>query len=321
MSNKKLKIALIFGGPSPEYDVSLKTAEAMRTSLDPKNYEVVDVHITRKGEWNIDSKKLSLEQALQRLRMVDVALLAVHGSFGEDGELQKILSENDIIFTGSDANASRTAMDKVASSKLFVRAGLLAPETFVAKDLDQAKKVAKKLSFPFVVKPVNQGSSVGVSIVHSRNQLQNAVNRALKYDELIILQEYIDGREVSCSVIENSAKKTKALPPTELIPIRADFFDYEAKYTPGATNEITPPELPTDLINQIKVDALAAHKLVGCSGYSRTDMILRDDKIYVIEINTLPGMTETSMLPQQAAVEGMSLSELLNLIIRTTYKK
>lgn len=316
-----MKIALIYGGPSAEYEVSVNSAAAIRTNLDPQKYQVVDVHITKDEQWVVDDRPLSVEEALAALQDVAVAVLAVHGTFGEDGRLQQLLADHNIRFTGSDADASALAMDKVRAGEVFAKAGLPVPATRVAETVEQAQALAKEFDPPFVIKPVSQGSSVGVSIVRDTAQVTAAIELAFANDHRIILQEYIAGREVSCGVLVDGIGKLTALPPTELIPADADFFDYHAKYTPGATNEVTPPDMPDEVIARIQTMAVQAHEALGCREYSRTDMFVRDDDIFVIETNTLPGMTETSILPQQAVVAGMTFAELVERLITCATSK
>jgi len=314
--SKKLRVALIYGGPSAEYDVSLNSARAIRDNLSRKKYSLIDVHITKDEVWVVDGEKQDQNRALEVLKTVDLAVLAVHGTFGEDGKLQKLLDDHEIVFTGSGAEASALAMDKVRAGNVFAGAGLLVPKTFIATTAEEAEKVSKNLDLPLVVKPVSQGSSVGVSIVREAGQLKEAVKLAFQHDQQIIIQEFIAGREVSCGVLEVGGS-VESLPPTELIPAEADFFDYHAKYTPGATNEVTPPEMPEKVIKHIQDLAIKAHQAIGCQDYSRTDMFVRGDEIFLIEINTLPGMTETSILPQQAAAAGISFQKLIDTLIQS----
>lgn len=311
-----IKAALIYGGPSAEYDVSVNTAKAIRENIDTNKYSCIDVHITKQEEWMVDGVSLSEAKALDQLKNADLAILAVHGTYGEDGKLQQLLTDHGITFTGSDAAASSLAMNKIDAGQAFESAGLNVPKTFKVTDLDTAREKCAELTLPFVVKPVSQGSSFGVSIVQNREQLASAVDLALEHDDQIIIQEFISGREVSCGVIETEDGTLQALPPTELIAANgADFFDYEAKYTAGAGKEITPPDMPDSVISDIQDIAVKAHEVIGCHGYSRTDMIVREDGICVIEINTLPGMTKASILPQEAMAAGISFPQLIDRIV------
>lgn len=317
----KQKIVVVMGGPSKEHEVSLNSGENMLRALDPMKYEATRVVISKSGEWLFgqETQPLALAAALKRLQTmpVDVVLLALHGTFGEDGTLQALLENRHIRYTGSSALASLLAMDKSASNALFESAGLLVPDSRVyeAGEIVQIpNRVQAALTLPVVVKPLRQGSSVGVSIVKKTSQITKAIKEAFTYDQLIMVQQYIQGREVSCGVLENNGRPY-ALPPTELIPVASDFFDYHAKYSVGGADEITPPEMPAETTAKIQDIAVKAHIALGCRAYSRTDMIVNDDGIHVIEINTLPGMTATSIVPQQAKAAGMAFEELIEYLV------
>lgn len=306
-------VALIYGGPSAEYDVSVNSAKAVRKALKSLGYTVVDVHISKDESWHINNDEFSTTEAMSKLSDVDVAFLAVHGTYGEDGQLQALLAKYKIPFTGSGSEVSALAMDKLRAGEVFDNAGLRVPRTEFAASPKVAQSLVKQFSKPVVIKPVSQGSSVGVCIVRRDDQVDEAIEVAFKHDKRIIIQEFISGREVSCGVLAGEEGKLIAFPPTELIVMGADFFDYHSKYTPGATNEVTPPDMSDDTILEIQDLARRAHEVLGCEVYSRTDMIVADE-IYVIETNTLPGMTETSILPQQAVASGMTFEELVQQV-------
>ena len=318
----RLYIAVLRGGPSAEHDISLKTSQAMLDNLDKNKYQTLDVVISRDGKWAIDNKDYDTEEAIKILKnkQVDVVLLGLHGTFGEDGTVQAMLSKAGLAYTGSNSRASRDAMDKIASNALYKRADLLVPMTVVfdSNNLQKGRHLIDlHMKYPFIIKPVSQGSSVGVHLVNNESELQAALEEAAQHDSRLMAQEYVAGREVSCGVLENyNGQKTLALPPTELIPVSSAFFDFDAKYTPGATKEVTPPEMSEQQIKEIEDKATTAHAALNCRGYSRTDMILDEkNQLFMIETNTLPGMTETSILPQQAKAAGISFSELLDNII------
>lgn len=323
----KIRVAVIMGGPSSEHDISMRTGQCMLQRLDNEKYEVLKIVINKSGTWTIgdNTKEIILGEALDVLEsQVDVALLALHGTFGEDGTIQALLELRDIAYTGSSAGASLLAMDKITSAALYESVQLTVPRSLHC-DIDTveeaAGKITKNFTLPVVVKPVRQGSSVGVHIVKEEAGLLPALKDALLYDQRVIAQQHISGREISCGVLENSATgMVTALPPTELIVVASEFFDYHAKYTPGATREVTPPDMEATIIADIQDVALRAHRVLGCGSYSRTDMIVTPDDIYVIETNTLPGMTETSILPQQAEAADMSFSELLDCLIDNANK-
>lgn len=264
-----------------------------------------------------------------------IAFIAMHGSYGEDGTIQGMLELAGMPYTGSGILASALAMDKVKSAEIFRAHGILTPK-FVAfeksdwkKYRSAVKKQIGRLSYPLIMKPRDQGSSVGVSIVKSAAQLEKAVGIAFKYSNRAMAQQYIRGKEVTCAVIDRGVPLSAiALQPTEIIPKNSAFFDYRAKYTPGASQEITPPHLPKSVIKKIQRTALAAHTALGCSGMSRTDMILENPKskvqspkLYVLEVNTIPGMTETSLLPQAAKACGIEFPELLERIIEAGFNR
>lgn len=267
-----------------------------------------------------------------------VAFIAMHGPYGEDGTIQGLLELAGIPYTGSGVLASALAMDKATSAEVLRRHGLAVPRfiCFTRTDWRRKKralvKKIRRLGYPVVIKPRNLGSSVGITIVQKPDDLDAAVHRALTHAPDVMAQEYIRGRELTCGVIDEGIPGTEiALPPTEIIPKTSAFFDYRAKYTAGASEEITPPHLPTSAIKKIQRVALACHRALGCSGMSRTDMIIEENrrwkienrkpKIYVLEVNTIPGMTETSLLPQAAKASGISFPQLLERIIRAALNR
>lgn len=316
-----MRVVVLRGGPSAEHDISLSTGQAMLDNLDNARYEAQDVVISRDGDWNVDGQMLDAQAAIAKLKdlQTDVVLLGLHGTFGEDGTVQKMLEDAGLAYTGSDSDSSRLAMDKDDSNEAYEKAGLPVPKTIVIASSELETRITditENLDLPVIVKPVSQGSSVGVHLVEKDSELSGALHDAAKHDSEIMVQEFIKGREVSCGVLENQGELSP-LPPTELILVNRSFFDFEAKYTAGATNEVTPPDMPEETLSDIQQKAVQAHKALGCRSYSRTDMIV-DEKgtCYMIETNTLPGMTATSILPQQAEASGMSFAQLLDRIIQ-----
>lgn len=323
----KIRIAVVGGGPSREHEISLRSSHAVAKALDTSKYAVETVFITKTGEWVFggELQKMQLGAALQRLKNeCDVIFIGLHGTFGEDGTLQALLEQRSIPYTGSPPEASLLAMNKVVASDLFASAGLHVPKSFVFEIehmVEAEKEIRRAFSFPLIIKPVRQGSSVGVHLVREPNNLRAAMKDALLYDLQAMAQDYVAGREFSCGVLVHPSGRLDVLPPTELIP-KNYFFDFEGKYTPGATKEITPPHLDARTIGRIQSLAKTAHEVLGCQGYSRTDMIMNNQgELYVLETNTLPGLTQTSILPQQAAVAHMSISEMLDLIIENALIK
>lgn len=306
-SKQKIRVGVLMGGPSAEHEISLKTGEQVLENIDRKKYEAEAVNIGKGGKWPISFADFK--------KRFDVAFIALHGEYGEDGTVQKLLEKEKIRFTGSDSKASKLGMDKTKSSSIFQKIGLTTPRFSVLRNGN-----GFLFDFPAVVKPVDRGSSVGMSIVENIRDLAYAVELAQKYSLNVMIEEYIRGKELTCGILEINGKP-KAMIPTEILPQKAKFFDFEAKYEPGASLELTPPKLFKDQIQKIQEMAIAAHKAIGARGFSRTDMILRNDEnIYVLEINTVPGMTETSLFPQGAKAAGIGFSKTLDYIIEAALR-
>jgi len=308
-------VGVICGGPSAEHEVSLKTGANVVEALNKSGvYSVRPIIIDRQGNWFVKNIHHTIAEALDGL---DVAFLALHGEFGEDGTIQGLLDAYGIPYTGSDLHASVIGMDKVAT-KLY----LIDEDIRTAKHKIYKKKQAFKapdFDFPMVVKPNAKGSSVGVHIVKNEVELKNAINEVLLLDKNVLVEEFIAGREITVGVLQNfDGKSLVALPITEIKPAdKYTFFDYEAKYTAGATNEITPADLPTELTKKIEMIALEVFEVVGARHYARIDMIVDlSHNVFVLEINTLPGLTNTSLLPQQAAAIGLPLEKLLEHLLQ-----
>jgi len=297
------------GGPSAEHEISLKTGAMVLKNLERGKYSTFPFLIAKNGKWPMTPKALK--------KKCDMVFIAMHGEFGEDGTVQAILEKSKIPYTGSGVKASRLGMDKVKSFKIFARAGLNVPDYEVLKN----NKGKIKINLPLVVKPADRGSSVGLSIVQNPKKILAALKLAFKFSRVAIVQKYIRGRELTCGVLEINGRP-RALPVTEIIPLRRVFFDYYSKYTKGASDEITPANLPKNIARKIQKAALLTHKAIGASGYSRSDFILGNDgDLYILEINTLPGMTATSLVPQAAQAVGIPFPKLLDLIIESALKK
>jgi D-alanine-D-alanine ligase len=316
----KLKILVVKGGPSTEHQVSLASGQMVFENLDRDLYDANQVVIEKNGIWLFeDGSELHLAESINKIKAdkFDLVFNALHGKFGEDGTIQAILDQADILYTGSGSEASALAMSKDASNKIFEKNGLLVPkfETY-------SEKIDKiDLPYPIVVKPTSGGSSVGVSIVDNQDELRGAVDLALESDKSFIAQEFISGKEFSCPVLEDETGELIALPPIEIIPKISEFFDYKAKYEDGGSEEVVNPEIGEENLEKIKDLALKAHEYLGCSGYSRTDFIEREGIFYVIETNTLPGMTKHSLMPKSAGVARIGFSKLLDLIIKSALRK
>ena len=302
---KKLSIALLSGGISSERDVSIASGNQVYEVLDRDKYEVI------RYDPKTDIPKLVADAA-----SIDAALIILHGPYGEDGTVQGLLDLLDIPYQGSGVLGSAIGMNKLVSKQLYKSAGIpVAPDmTFKSIDMIETRAVVDQLGMPLVIKPVTSGSSIGLSIVKSEDALNDALEKAFAEDHEVLIESYIKGVELTGGVIGN--EELQALPIVEIIPGKEfDFFDYTAKYTPGATEEICPARIDEATTQKAQSYAKMAHRALCCKGYSRTDMILADGELYVLETNTIPGMTPTSLLPQAAQAAGIDFSRLLDKLI------
>lgn len=349
----KLNIAVIMGGPSIEHQVSLNSGANILTGLDPNRYNILPIIINRQGRWLFAPEYLNGEnindqmaqQTTQALNFIsfskpqaaiaylkekqpNVVFLALHGEYGEDGTIQRLIETARLNYTGSGSLASALGMDKPKSLTIFRQHNLLVPN-FVVIETEQwpdhkekiLRRISKNFKYPLIVKPANRGSSLGVSLANNLTTLYQGINAAFDTSQHILIQEYINGRELTCAVLGHEPQVI-ALPPTEIIPPAGSFFHYQAKYEAGFSQEITPANLPTNLIEKTQEAALRCHNILGCHGLSRTDFILdAKNRLYTLELNTLPGMTKTSLLPQAALAAGINFSQLLDKIISAAVKK
>ena len=302
---KKLTIALLSGGISSEREVSLKSGDQVYEALDKEKYNIL------RYDPKFDLKPLVADAA-----KIDAALIILHGRYGEDGTVQGLLDLLQIPYQGAGVMGSAVAMNKLASKKLYEQAGLQVPAYMAVTKNDSVdpETYVRQIGLPLVVKPLNAGSSVGISIVNTQADLQEALEDAFVHDNSVLIEAYIEGVELTGGVIGN--EHLQALPLIEIIPNEShSFFDYKAKYTQGLTQEICPARISEELTAQAQKYAKLAHQALFCRGYSRTDMIADDQALYVLETNTIPGMTATSLLPQAAQAAGMSFSQLLDRLI------
>ena len=306
--SKGLKIALLAGGTSSEREVSLKGAEAVKKAFKKLGH---------KFEFFDPAKDLPI--LAQKVKEFDCAFLVMHGPGGEDGTLQGFLDSINLPYQGAGVLGSALAMHKGLSKEIYKNAGLKVPEGkvfFRDENFENIKKYAEKLGYPLVVKPATQGSSIGLSIVKKEEELKPACQKAFEIDNEILLEEYLKGREITVGVLEN-----KPLPVVEIIPKFSEIFDYKTKYTPGFAEEICPANLPQEITEKAQKYALKAHKALRLRHYSRTDMIVVENEVYVLETNTIPGMTETSLLPLSARVAGYSFEELIQKLLELVLKE
>ena len=307
----KLRLALIAGGKSSEREVSLKSGAQVYQALDQDKYDI------RRYDPLTD-----LERLVREAKELDAALIIMHGRGGEDGSLQGLLNLLEIPYQGSGVLASALAMNKELSKTIYQQAGLKVPRalTFNRSESPSPREIEAALGLPVVIKPVHEGSSIGISMAGTLEALQTGLAAAFALDNRVMVEEFIQGTEVTGGVLGNA--NLQALPLVEIIPASTyAFFDYEAKYQPGATQEICPARLDPELTRRAQECALTAHKALGCRGYSRTDLMIREQDIFVLETNTIPGMTATSLFPQGAKAAGIDFPALLDTLINLALEK
>lgn len=307
----KLKIALLAGGISGEREVSLNTGQKIYEGLDKEKYEV------SRYDPKDDLKRFFSDALAKKF---DLVLPALHGPYGEDGKLQGMLDMINMPYVFSSCLASALAMDKKKTKIVAEDADIsVAKDIILFKgekyDLD---KIIKKLSFPVVIKPVELGSSVGASIAQSQVELEEGIAEAFKHDYRIMCEQFIKGRELTVGVMGNE-RTAEALPVIEIIPKVSSWFDYRAKYEPGASDEICPAEIPDKVRDEVQKLAIKIFQAVGSKDVARADFIWNEshNKLYFLEINTIPGMTATSLVPQAAKAAGMEFPKFLDKLIKS----
>ncbi|MFF2796358.1 D-alanine--D-alanine ligase [Lysinibacillus xylanilyticus] len=294
-----MKVGVIMGGVSSEKQVSIMTGEEMIAHLDKSKYEVVAIKL------NEDNTS----ELMEKVRDIDIALLALHGKFGEDGTIQGVLETMGVPYTGSGILSSSICMDKNISKKILRYEGIETPDWLCLSSNEELQfDELDKMGYPLVVKPNSGGSSVGVKIVYDKDALLTSIAEVFKWDSEIIIEKYIKGEEITCSILDG-----------ELLPIisirhTAQFFDYKAKYEDAATIEEV-VELSPAIHERVAEAAKACYSALKCSVYARIDMMIKDGIPYVMEVNTLPGMTKNSLLPKSASSAGITYTQLLDRII------
>jgi D-alanine-D-alanine ligase len=305
--NKMPAVAVLQGGTSSERDVSLRTGASVAHALASRGYPVVEIDIQTETGRELDGRK------------IDVAFIAMHGRFGEDGTLQAILDGRRIPYTGSGPEASRLAMDKAEAKRLFRGKGIDTPADrliLYGDSVDVLHAGARSIGFPVVVKPKAEGSSVGVSIHQDGSTLFEGAIDAFRYGRVAMMEKFIAGREMTVGILDG-----RALPAIELRPKRG-FFDFVAKYADPETEYIVNPALDPADLRRVQGAALAAHKALGCDGATRVDLIFTPlHSVFVLEVNTIPGMTERSLLPKAARAAGIEYAELCDRIVRHAVAK
>lgn len=295
---KNMKIAVLMGGLSAEREVSLKTGQAVLNALLENGCDAVgvDVGVDLPGQLRDCDAKL--------------AFICLHGRYGEDGTVQGLLEMMQIPYIGSGVMASSMAMDKVVTKQILLYHEISTPGFVAYRKGDDLAAVFKRCRhFPLVVKPAREGSTIGISIVHNREELEAGLTEALKHDELVLIEDYIQGDEVTVSVLNG-----KPLPIIKIVP-KSGFYDYESKYTPGQTEYLLPAPIEAVLYNRLQDVSVDACRALSCRGAARVDFMVREREFFCLEVNTIPGMTATSLLPKAAAEAGIPFNELVMQIL------
>lgn len=310
---KGYNIGLLRGGPSSEREISLLSGEQVLNALLNKELNVKDLILPQIRD--LDSLK---EWVIKKLRQekIEVCFIALHGWFGEDGCLQQILEAEGYLYTGSGPEASRLAMDKIASRILFQKNNISVPKYLIV-DKNYNFNELKKFGLPFVVKPSAQGSSVGVSKVEKEEQIETALNEAIAYDGKALVEEFITGYELTVGILEDE--------PLPVIRIKSSLglYNFKAKYTQGLTEYIVPADIAPQISKRAQELALSAHRILGCNSFSRVDMLYSTsyEEVYVLEVNTIPGLTKTSLLPKAAKAIGIEFDDLILKMLESAFSR
>lgn len=310
MNLKKKKIAVLMGGRSGEREVSLRSGSRVLESLRKQGYDAAP----------FDTDPDLLDKL--KKKKIDVVFIMLHGRYGEDGVIQGLLEMNGYPYTGSKVLASALGMNKIASKRIWQALSIPTPKYFKIDATDNIPKqvdlISRRFPVPVVVKPVSEGSSLGVNIVRDVNLLESVVRGTIKDFSDVFVEEFVPGREVTVGILGRNSD-LQALPVLELVS-KTDFYDYQAKYTAGMTDFILPARLPKPVYENVQKTALDAHRSIGAYGFSRVDIIVSKDHVpYVHDINTIPGMTERSDLPAEAAHAGISFDDLVVRILESAF--
>ncbi len=343
MNTPPKSVAVLFGGTGTEHSVSVHTGINIINHLPPDRYRVIPAFIAKDGQWFFDTDRL--ERPLHKDRYshipperflspaeaavhlhnsrIDCVYIGLHGAGGEDGCIQGYLEMIGVPYCGSGISASALAFDKIRANQFLSAHRIKVPNHF-ALDIQRWRSepgfidgLTTSVPSPWVIKSPCQGSSFGIRIVQQKDRLAQALNDIFQLGQTVMIEEYINGREFTCGVIDNRGELT-SLPVTEIIPQKSSYFDFESKYTQGASEEITPAGIDNRLTESIQQISTRVFQLLGCSGMGRVDVkVSEENEIYVLELNTLPGMTETSLLPQGAAAAGITYEQLLDIILES----
>lgn len=325
----RLKIALVAGGDSPEREIALQSAAQIEAALDPEKYDVTvidlhhrDWHYTAPDgrQWQVDKNDFSVTVDGEH-KCFDYALILIHGTPGEDGRLQGYLDMMGVPYSSCSMVSSVVTFDKITTKRTLAGRVNLARERFLRRgEAWETDEIVAGLGLPLFVKPNANGSSFGVTKVHTAGELPAAIEAAFAQDDEILIEECITGREMGCGILV-TREKEYIFPITEIVS-KNDFFDYEAKYTAGRSEEITPAQIPDEVRRELNRMTREAYRACRCSGVVRVDFIVTPEgKPYFIELNSIPGMSAGSIVPKQARAMGLSLGELYDLIIADTCRK
>ncbi len=319
----KKKIAIIAGGDSGEYRISINSAGVVKNNLDKNKFDVYLIEIRKEG-WNFiadDGKKSPVDKndfsiCLKDERIIfDAIFNAIHGTPGENGIIQGYFDMLDIPYTSCDVMTSALTFNKHYCNKVVDSCGFLVSKSLrlLKDDAINAENILTELNLPLFVKPNAGGSSVGMTKVLAANELDEAIQKAFCEDDEVLIEEFIAGREITCGVFEFKGRMM-AFPITEIIS-KKEFFDYEAKYDPSLADEITPADIPEDVDTECKAISVDLYKKLNCKGVVRFDYIFNNDGVYFLEVNTVPGLSSESIVPKQAKVFGLSLTDLFGMMI------
>jgi D-alanine-D-alanine ligase len=308
-----MRVALLAGGRSSEHEVSLSSAAAVRDGLKDGGHDVVTIEIGREdGRWTCDGEPVTIAAGEPPLG-VDIVFPVLHGPFGEDGTVQGLLETIDVPYVGAGVLASALCMDKAVFKDLMASRGLPQVEYAAVREGADPAELIERLGLPLFVKPARLGSSVGISKVGIAEELPAALALSFAHDPVAIVERMATGMEVECSVLGNHEPLASA--PGEIVA-HADWYDYEAKYTPGGMELIVPPRLEPHVVERVRDLAVQVYASVGCSGYARADFFVEDgERVLINELNTIPGFTQTSGFPKMFAASGVPFTELLNKLL------
>lgn len=315
----KKKIAILYGGPDKESEVSVKSAQNILENIDRNKYEVIEIFIDKDCKYKILDKIYSELDALNYIKNNNFYKVfpILHGEYGEGGILQEKLENLNIDFVGSGSLSSKNAINKDMSNSIFIKNDILIPGSKVINKENNSHD----FDYPIILKPIKEGSSFDLYKIENKEEYENIIKYIFdKYDSML-LQDFVTGREFTCGVIEEQRfyffKKVFALPPTEIILTNTKTFDFNAKYSVDGAQEITPANISNELTKKIQDLAIKCHKVLDCKDISRTDIILSEkNNLFVLETNTMPGMTKTSFVPAQAESTGISIGRLIEILIK-----